>query len=44
MQTIQDAKILVVDDNRELRNLRQHRINTKSALYNRCQIKTVDNF
>ena len=24
--------------------LRQHRINTKSALYNRCQIKTVDNF
>ena len=25
-------------------DLRQHRINTKSALYNRCQIKTVDNF
>ena len=25
-------------------NLGQHRINTKSALYNRCQIKTVDNF
>ena len=25
-------------------NKGQHRINTKSALYNRCQIKTVDNF